>query len=85
MTLLEQLEKDLPARMRDGHLDQLGLIVKDLSEDIGKAREGGYSWEQIRRAMKEILSERGEWDEDWKATQIERRYKKVREQEALAS
>jgi hypothetical protein len=81
MSLLDRLLKEVPKRKPASLFNPQREIVRKYMTEITEAKERGYSWTQIRIAVKAEAAERGEWDEERGSLDVEKMYRRLMEEE----
>jgi hypothetical protein len=82
MSILERLLEEVPKRKPSSVLNPQRQLVREYMADIAEAKERGYSWWQINRAVKKDAEERGVWNEEWGRWSLESLYNQIRKDEA---
>jgi hypothetical protein len=49
--------------------------------EITEAKERGYSWTQVNKAVMEDATEKGEWNTDWDSWRVEALYRELAKEE----
>lgn len=79
MTLLEMLKNDReqPQRMTKSRLDETYEVTKEFLPQIVEAKECGYTWQAITKAIEKILRQQGRWQHYWRTWDIQNNYYRI--------
>ncbi|MDR1509986.1 MAG: hypothetical protein LBS53_10140 [Synergistaceae bacterium] len=65
MPIMELLKDKKPWRNRPGRTDRQYRVFVSYTAEAEEAQKRGYTWNQICRAVRDELMQKGEWDECW--------------------
>jgi hypothetical protein len=80
MSILERLLEEVPKRKPLSLLSPQYQLVREYMSDITEAKERGYSWNQIGRAIEQEASAKGEWNAAWDRWRVEALYNQIRKE-----
>jgi hypothetical protein len=77
MSILERLLEEVPKRKPLSLLSPQRQLVKEYMADITEAKERGYSWNQIGKAVELEASAKGKWNAEWNRWNIDSLYRQI--------
>jgi hypothetical protein len=84
MSILDLLQQEVPKRKPLSLLSPQYQLVKRYMPDIAEAKERGYSWNQIERAVENDAAEKGEWNTEWDRWRVEALFNQIKREQQSA-